>query len=169
VTTVAKKQQCALPGLDDPNWLPIGDSGSAWIAQDLAIRSLRIAYRERGDHNCELVPLDSELPPDEQSNFFYYVWGPDISSLVPWSQEEQWVRHKFVRQEGEVVARPRPRKPGPKPRHDWQLEVARHLIGLLRSGKPLPIPKETVQWCIDTLDHDPKLREMQKLFKRLLD
>jgi hypothetical protein len=103
---MAKKQQHGLPGLDDPNWMPCGPDVE--MAQDLAIKGLRIAYREREDPDCELVPLENpELPLDEQLKYFFYVWAPDISKFTPWLEEEQQVRRKIVRQEKEVVARPR--------------------------------------------------------------
>jgi hypothetical protein len=84
----------------------------------LAIRGLRVAYREQGDPNCELRSLDPGRPPDQQSKHFYYSWGPDHIKLTPWMEEEERVRRKFVRQEGAAV-RPRSSKPGPKTRHDW--------------------------------------------------
>ena len=170
---MVKKQKSGLPGLssahtiEDRRWVPLGED--VRMAQDMAARGFRIMCRERGDH-VELVPLDLGLPAEALTQYFFYAWHPDMFPPNPGLEEDYQLRLKIWQQEQEKAdARPQPRPPGPKARHDWQLEVARHLIGLLRSGKPLPIPKETVQWCIDTLDHDPKLREMQKLFKRLLD
>jgi len=175
VSAVDKKQQPPVrPGLEDPNWLPIGDDDAAWIAQDMAIRGLRIAYRKRGDPHCELTPLDPRLPPEGQSNLFYYSWGPDHSKLASWWWEEEErlrerLRPKGGRQGEEAVARHQPRKPGPKPRYDWPTQVARHLINLIRSGKPEPTPQEMAQHCVDTLGYEPDFRELQKLLKKLLD
>jgi len=107
---MARKQQPNLSGLDDPNWLPLGPD--LHVAQDLAGKGLRIAYRERGDPNCNLALLDPGRPPDQQSNFFYYSWGPDHSKLVPWKEEEERLRSKLSQQKEERFTPPAPRKRG---------------------------------------------------------
>jgi hypothetical protein len=74
---------------------------------------------------------------------------------------------KVLRSALPAAARPKRRKPGPRPTADWPTKVTRHLNECRLSGEPMPTPKEMVQWCINTLHHDPKLREMQKLFQKL--
>ena len=128
---MARKQQPNLSGLDDPNWLPLGPD--LHVAQDLAGKGLRIAYRERGDPNCNLALLDPGRPPDQQSNFFYYSWGPDHSKLVPWKEEEERLRSKLSQQKEERFTPPAPRKRGRKLERLAALET--RVAGIIRNRR----------------------------------
>ena len=146
---MAKKQKSELPGLEDRRWVPLGDDNALWTVGDWVRKGLRVAYRERGDDHIELMLLDPRRPPPEPlyiegpSRYFYYVWEPDFFKLRPsWSQEEERVRRKAGLQEEEVAARPQSQPPGPKPKHDWPIQVARHLISLIQAGKPVPTSKK---------------------------
>jgi len=165
VSTVDKKQSPVRPGLENPNWLPIG---YPHIAQNMAIRGVRVAYRDRGDPNCELVRLDPGRPPDEQSNFFYYAWGPDFSMFTPWLEEEEQVRRKFVRQR-EVVARPKSGKRGRKPTADWKNRVAYHVGYIEGSGEEIPTAAKIAEWCGQTLGYAPDPSDINKFLKTLRD
>jgi hypothetical protein len=101
--------------------------------------------------------------------YVYYVWGPELAKLWPGQEEEeQPLRRKPGRQGEEIVARPAPRKPGKKPKHDWPKHVARHVIQIIRSGQDIPTARDIAQWCEDTLDYQPDISELQKLLKFLL-
>jgi len=162
---MARKQQPNLSGLDDPNWLPLGPD--LHVAQDLAGKGLRIAYRERGDPNCNLALLDPGRPPDQQSNFFYYSWGPDHSKLVPWQEEEERLRSKLAQQKEERFTPPAPRKRGRKPTADWKVHAAFYVGRIKGSEEELPTAAEIATWCQETLDYLPDISEINRLLKTL--
>ena len=66
-----------------------------------------------------------------------------------------------------VVDEPR-RKPGPKTKDDWPIQVAAELIQRVRAGEKMPTPAEMCQWCEDNWGWQPDIRPMQRLFKVLL-
>jgi hypothetical protein len=162
VSAVDKKQQPPVrQGLDDPNWRLMGGGGDcAWTALDLAIRGVRIAYRERGNHT-EFLPLDPELPPNGPSRYFFYVWAPDVLKFVPGSQEEQG------RCTQEAAVRPRSRKPGRKPTADWKTRVAYYVGCINGSGEEAPTAAKIAEWCVETLGCDPDPSDINKLLKTL--
>jgi hypothetical protein len=169
---MAKKQQDGLPGLDDQRWLPLGDNAAT--ARVLAIKGLRIACRERGDHR-ELAPLDPGLSlealcPGGQSKYFYYIWEPDqnrLYSLLTDEEERFWRRVAETEQQNkEVVGR---RKPGPKPTADWKTRVAYYVGCIKGSGEELPTAAELAQWCGTNLGYTPDVSEINKLLRTLLD
>lgn len=66
-----------------------------------------------------------------------------------------------------VVDEPR-RKPGPKTKDDWPIQVAAELIQRVRAGEKMPTPAEMCQWCEVNWGWQPDIRPMQRLFKVLL-
>jgi len=133
---MARKQQPNLSGLDDPNWLPLGPD--LHVAQDLAGKGLRIAYRERGDPNCNLALLDPGRPPDQH-----------------WQQKE------------ERFTPPAPRKRGRKPTADWKVHAAFYVGRIKGSEEELPTAAEIATWCQETLDYLPDISEINRLLKTL--
>jgi hypothetical protein len=66
-----------------------------------------------------------------------------------------------------VVDEPR-RKPGPKTKDDWPIQVAAELIQRVRAGEKMPTPAEMCQWCEENWGWQPDIRPMQRLFRVLL-
>jgi hypothetical protein len=173
---VDNKQWHLLPGLDDPDWAPLGRNVK--MARSLAFKGVRIMRRERADHRelAPLDPLDPGLPPKAlyvggQSSYFYYAWGPDIINPAQWLQEKEQLHRNPGQQkeDEEVVARPRPRKPGPKPTADWKSHVAYYVGCIKGSGEEMPTAAKIAEWCEAKLDYHPDISDINKLLKTLRD
>jgi hypothetical protein len=60
------------------------------------------------------------------------------------------------------------RKPGPPPKHNWPLLVARELIRMALAGEKMPTAPKMLQFCEDKLCWQPDIRQMQNLLRLLL-
>jgi len=60
------------------------------------------------------------------------------------------------------------RRPGPQPKHDWPIEVAREVIRIVRAGKREPTARQLAQFCENQWGWQPDISAIQKLLKRLL-
>jgi hypothetical protein len=139
------------------------------------VRGMRRFIEDGRDIRRELVPAEvwiepvlsanlHRFPPDlnlrKIHGWVYYVWKPDIDTLLGKSRTEE---------KGDGPAR---RKPGEGYTEDWPLHVAHEVIRILQNQMPSPpkIPSAAVmsKRCENACGYHPDLRAMQKMLKRLL-
>ena len=99
-----------------------------------------------------------ETPRDlgQLYDWAYDVWMPDFDKLWPSAKADQ---------KSEPSMR---RKPGRKPKENWQAFVRGALAVFLNEGRQVPPASDFAQLCENTLGYQPELREIQKLLKQLL-
>jgi hypothetical protein len=61
------------------------------------------------------------------------------------------------------------RKPGPPPKHEWPLVVARELIRMALAGEKMPTAPKMLQFCENKWRWQPDIRQMQRLLSTLFD
>jgi hypothetical protein len=61
---------------------------------------------------------------------------------------------------------PSGKPPGPKPRGDWQLHVARELYARAKAGEKDPTAPTMIRYCIETIGYAPDDSDMRKLVHR---
>jgi hypothetical protein len=108
-------------------------------------------------------------------------WGATIVSTArePWEHPPDYYRWEF--DDSEVAAllppptplpspadTPPRRKPGPPPKKDWPMHVARELIRRARAGQKMPTAPQMLQYCQNTLRWEHDIRAMQRLLRDLL-
>jgi hypothetical protein len=63
----------------------------------------------------------------------------------------------------------RRRKPGPKIKHDWRLEVAAEVHRRKKKGGRTPTAGELAQFCLNKFDYQPDESDINRLVRILLD
>ena len=63
----------------------------------------------------------------------------------------------------------RRRKPGPKIKHDWRLEVAAEVYRRRKKGGRTPTAGELAEFCSKKFDYQPDESDIQKLLRFLLN
>jgi DnaB-like helicase N terminal domain len=94
----------------------------------------------------------------------FYLWQPDCLKTWP-ALASQAVA--ALEAEASEPSSPR-RKPGRKPRGNWKVEVATEVGLHMRQGEPIPTAKALAQFCLDQLDYEPDISEIQKWLRQLL-
>ncbi|MGO4506030.1 hypothetical protein AB4Z51_03350 [Bradyrhizobium sp. 2TAF36] len=103
-----------------------------------------------------------------------YVAIRDNQKRPPWAEGPQ----KLASPDAKAKSKPEPtparaskplprRKPGPRPKKDWPKFVKKKVRSLKLSGKPIPTAPAFLQLCENELEHQPDIRQMQRLLKAL--
>jgi len=180
----------ASPSLDDPRWVSLikahhicseqltGDRFSDLATVELmeALRSGKLRCMGRNSANPserKLVPssfwqdrrillIDGHLQirgklhgPGKGVYWDLFVWEPDIDTLWPAERPVQQM----------TGMSPSGKPPGPKPRGDWQLHVARELYARAKAGEKDPTAPTMIRYCIETIGYAPDDSDMRKLVK----
>jgi hypothetical protein len=91
----------------------------------------------------------------------FFVWRPALAKLWPALAPSPAPGNR-------ADDRPRRRKPGKPPEHEWPTFVARELIQRALAGKKMPTAPEMLRRCQEVFGWEPDVRQMQKLLKDLL-
>ncbi len=187
----AKARNQPSPALDNPRWLTMTMAHHSRSEQligarfsDVASRRLREALkgeklrcmRETGTNPPEREPVPASfwqdhwiaadpdtgiqiLPTqptrrDPRHFWIYYVWKPDFDKLWPPAKADQ------------KSESPMRRKPGRKPKENWQAFVLGALAVFLEEGRQVPPATYFALLSEKNLGYQPDLREIQKLISK---
>jgi hypothetical protein len=108
---------------------------------------IRVALRQPSNDHSWIV------------NGVFYLWQPDC--------EEVWPELKEADASEAEASEPLRRKPGPRPKEEWQLFVVYKFSGQKYSGKPPPTAGELAQLCQEELGYPPAETAINKLLRDL--
>jgi hypothetical protein len=103
----------------------------------------------------------------------FYVWQPDLEKRWPPSpppslSERATEPPERASEPLDLAPDVSPRrKPGKLPTKEWPTHVVRELIRRARAGEETPTAPEMCQFCQDTLNWQPDIRQMQRLLREL--
>jgi hypothetical protein len=109
---------------------------------------------------------ESGILRQARSGVVFYVWEPDLVEKL-WPPCEE--RAESEPETGQQPEKPPRRPPGPTPRYDWRILIARELIRRAKAEEKDPTATKMIELCAKSkLDYQPRLRSVQELLKQLL-
>jgi hypothetical protein len=108
----------------------------------------------------------------EGEEWYFFVRRRELDQHYPAQQAPDCLVGKGRDEEQELQAEPQStperRKPGRRPKHDWQVPVAFEVGRIVGQEGRQPTAPEMLQWCGNKWDWQPDLRQMQRLLRALL-
>jgi hypothetical protein len=127
----------------------------------VVIRSLALEARLAQRSSEERKPA-----PPLPEGVLFFAWPDDFPEFRPSIPANMQKPEPKIEPQPEMPPR---RKPGPIPKHDWPLFVARELIRRAKAGEKDPTAIKMIELCAESdMDYSPPLRSMQELLKKLL-
>ena len=125
---------------------------------------IRVAFR---------LPPNADGPSEPSfiftANWAFYLWEPDCVKAWPALAPQAVAAGEADASDSDASDSPLlRRKPGRKPIGNWKVEVATEVGLHMREGKPIPSAKALAQFCLDQLDYEPDISEIQRWLRQLL-
>jgi hypothetical protein len=192
------KLKKTLPSVSPDKWVPlkgaferitssVGDRGHAAInlTEDLRSEQLGSALVEispEGQKTETLLngrywePLTVRAPPfrvdglDPNVNRRFFVWRRDLNKRYPMTaahpSDDTPSTPTTASKQGAAGTR---RKPGPKLKHGWRLEVAVEVYRFREKEGRTPSASELAQYCYNKWEWNPDPSDIQKWLRELLN
>jgi hypothetical protein len=122
---------------------------------------LQFLCRFQWQVEIKVIPIDKDKALDEHEHCFF-VRRADLDKRYPATPLAPATT-------SEPRTDDRRRKPGPRIKHGWRLEVAAEVHRRRKKGGRTPTAGELAQFCLNKFDYQPDESEINKLVRILLD